>query len=160
MNVAKFALVILCLAAFFESDAFRAKARHYHSTFDRLFDQYGLIRWNDEKARLDNFAIQITNDPDLIGYIFVSDGENVCAGEAQARVVRAKKYVVEHRGVPWNRVIWKHDGYTGEFRITLQPVSRTIQIPYPFMGIVEEKPEKHLTKGCRSRIERIKSSKW
>ena len=47
---------------------------------DRLFDQYGRIKWEDEQARLDNFAIQLMNEPDLIGYIFVYDGNNICAG--------------------------------------------------------------------------------
>ena len=27
------------------------------------FDEYGNIRFNDEKARLDNFAIQLQNEP-------------------------------------------------------------------------------------------------
>jgi hypothetical protein len=72
------------------------------NSFDRLFDEYGLIRWEDEQARLDNFAIQLSNERDSIGYIFIYDGENVCAGEARARAIRARKYVVEHRHVPWH----------------------------------------------------------
>src|SRR5205823_13125607 len=33
------------------------------------FDEYGNIRFNDEKARLDNFAIQLQNEPTAQGYI-------------------------------------------------------------------------------------------
>src|SRR3989440_6796531 len=33
------------------------------------FDTYGNIRFNDEKARLDNFAIQLQNEPNAQGYI-------------------------------------------------------------------------------------------
>src|SRR5258707_2875439 len=126
----------------------------------RLFDEYGLIRWEDEHARLDNFAIQVTNESDSIGYIFVYDGENVCVGEAQARAVRAKNFIVEHRGVPWNRVIWRHDGYAGEFRIVLQPASRSIPIPYPFMGPFKNALTRHVTKNCKALIAEIKRSKW
>lgn len=60
---------------------------------ERNFDEYGLIRWGDEQARLDNFAIQLQSEPDAIGYIFVFDGSNVCEGEARARAIRARDYV-------------------------------------------------------------------
>src|SRR6185436_6694632 len=71
------------------------------------FDQYGRINWEAEQARLDNFAIQLMNDRDSVGYIFIYDGSDLCEGEAQARAIRAKTYLVERRGVPWNRVIWR-----------------------------------------------------
>src|ERR1051325_3043492 len=78
---------------------------------DSLFDQYGAIRWKDEKARLNNFAIQLQQDEKLVGYILVFDAVGGCAGEAQARAIRAKRYVVEHRGISWDRVIWRREGY-------------------------------------------------
>jgi hypothetical protein len=49
------------------------------------FDQYGAISWEDEKARLDNFAIHLQNDEKLIGYVLVFDAVGGCPGEAQAR---------------------------------------------------------------------------
>ena len=160
MRVVKLIIAALCMAIVFESDASRAEALHNYATPDRLFDEYGRIRWEDEQARLDNFAIQVTNESDSIGYIFVYDGENVCVGEAQARAVRAKNYIVEYRGVPWNRVIWRHDGYAGEFRIVLQPASRSIPIPYPFMGPFKNVLTRHVTKNCKARLAQIKRSKW
>jgi hypothetical protein len=145
-------------AAGYERVAFRAGG--HKPAPDRLFDQYGLIGWNDEKARLDNFAIQIIHDPDYIGYIFVYDGKDICAGEAQARALRVKENVVDYRGVPWKRVIWRYEGYAGHFSTVLQPVSRGVQLRYPFMGPFQEMPKEHLTKHCGSRIARIKNSKW
>jgi hypothetical protein len=118
-----------------------------------------MIRWEDEKARLDNFAVQLMNYPELVGYIFVNDGKQICKGEAQARAMRAKRYVVEHRRVPWNRVIWRNDGYSGEFLITLQPVVRGVPVAYPFVGYPRVVPEVHVTENCRSRIAKIRS-KW
>ena len=126
----------------------------------RLFDSYGLIRWQDEQAHLDNFAIQLMNDPDLVGYIFIYDGNDVCVGEAQERAVRAKRYVVEHRGVPWNRVIWRHDGYSESFFLQMQPASRSSRIWYPFLGPSIPSTRHRVARNCRSRISRIKNTKW
>jgi hypothetical protein len=75
------------------------------------FDTYGDLAWEDEMARLDSFAIALLNDRRLIGYVTVYAGKDGCAGFAQARGMRAKKYLVEHRGVDWDRVIWKDAGY-------------------------------------------------
>jgi len=67
---------------------------------DRPFDSYGTIRWEDETARLDNFAIQLLNEEKLVGYILVYDKIGGCPGEATA--MRAKRYITEFRHVPWN----------------------------------------------------------
>ena len=75
------------------------------------FDRYDGISWDNEKARLDSFAIALLQDPSLTGYIIVYTGKRSCVGEAQRRGLRAKKYLVERRGVDWNRVIWKDAGY-------------------------------------------------
>jgi hypothetical protein len=162
MRAAKLVIAVLCMAVAFEGDLSRAEPPHNQVWPDRLFDEYGRIRWEDEQARLDNFAIQVTNEPDAIGYIFVYDGANMCAGEVEARAIRAKRYIVEHRGVPWNRVIWRKDGYRGEFRIVLQPVSRAFAfaVTYPFLGITSTLPEVHATKNCKTTMAQIKRSKW
>src|SRR2546429_255984 len=60
------------------------------------FDEYGNIKFNDEKARLDNYAIQLQNAPGSQGYIIAY---GTCAGEAQARADRAKDYLVNTRGI-------------------------------------------------------------
>ncbi len=160
MRVVKLIIAALCMAIVFESDASRAEALHNYATPDRLFDEYGRIRWEDEQARLDNFAIQVTNEADAIGYIFVYDGANMCAGEAEARAIRAKRYIVEHRGVPWDRVIWRKDGYSGEFRTVLQPIPRGFAVTYPFLGITTTLPPVHAKKNCKGTIAQIKRSKW
>jgi hypothetical protein len=126
----------------------------------RLFDSYGQIKWEDEQAHLDNLAIQLMNEPGTVAYIFIYDGNDVCIGEAQARAVRAKRYLVEHRGVPWNRVIWRHDGYSESFFIQLQPVSGSISIPYPFLGPPIPSVRHRIAQNCRSRMARIKNTKW
>src|SRR3982750_3116057 len=75
---------------------------HTISAPTEVFDQYGgAIRWEDEKSRLDNFAIQLQQEEKVVGYILVFDAVGGCPGEAQARAIRAKRYVVEHRGIAW-----------------------------------------------------------
>jgi hypothetical protein len=65
------------------------------------FDEYGNIRFNDEKARLDNFAIQLQNQPGSTATIIVYGS---CAGEAQQRGDRAKDYLVNTRGIEAGRI--------------------------------------------------------
>ena len=124
------------------------------------FDEYGEISWEDEKARLDNFAIQLAQDPDLIGYVLVYDAAGGCAGEAQARAVRAKRYVVEYRGVAWNRVIWRQEAYQSDIHTVLQPVKRNIILPRPFVGPTIAAIDGKASKACRVKIAKIRRSKW
>src|SRR5262249_8998161 len=64
------------------------------------FDEYGNIRFNDEKARLDNFAIQLQNDPSSQGEII---GYGACGAEGIERANRAKDYLVNTRGIDAGR---------------------------------------------------------
>jgi len=122
-----------------------------------LFEQYGKIDWADERARLDNFAIQLMNDERLIGYIIVFDAKGGCPGEAQARAIRAKKYLMEVRAVPWNRVIWRRDGYLDGVSTILQPVVRNVNLPYPLLSATKEGPDGPESKACRVKVGRIRT---
>ena len=88
------------------------------------FDSYGAISWELEKARLDNFAIALQHDSDSIGYIIVYAGRRACVGEAKERALRAKKYVVETRGIQASRIKWIDGGYREELTVILQPAPR------------------------------------
>ncbi|HEX3229982.1 MAG TPA: hypothetical protein VHQ95_13495, partial [Pyrinomonadaceae bacterium] len=65
------------------------------------FDEYGNIRFSDEKARLDNFGIQLQNEPASVGYIVTSGS---CEGEGMTRGNRARDYLVKTRGLNADRV--------------------------------------------------------
>ena len=134
MRLVRSSLLMFCVFTFSFSP-FRVSGTAPDFPTDRSFDEYGRIRWDDEQARLDNFAIQLMNDPDAIGYIFVISERGGCPGEAAARAIRAKRYIVEHRGVPWNRVIWREDGYMDTFLTILQPAPREWKFSYPFFGL-------------------------
>ena len=80
------------------------------------FDEYGNIKFNDEKARLDNYAIQLQNQPGAQGYILAYGS---CAGEAQARADRAKDYLVNTRGIDAGRLVTVDGGCRSELWVEL-----------------------------------------
>ena len=76
------------------------------------FDEYGDITFNDEKARLDNYAIQLQNQPGSQGYIIAYGtcvGDGLCTHKscivAQKRADRAKDYLVNTRGIDAGRIM-------------------------------------------------------
>jgi hypothetical protein len=80
------------------------------------FDEYGNIKFNDEKARLDNYAIQLQNQPGSQGYIIAY---GTCEGEAQARADRAKDYLVNTRGIDAGRLVTIDGGCMSDLKVEL-----------------------------------------
>ena len=124
------------------------------NTPDRVFDEYGTICWEDEKARLDNFALRLHESTNAIGNIIVYDGKRACRGEAIARAIRAKKYLVEFRKVESSRVMWRFGGYRDELTTTLQDVPRGYP-EYPATPSVS--PNEVIFVGnCKGKVRRIR----
>ena len=69
------------------------------------FDEYYDIARNDEKARLDNYAIQLQSDPGSQGYVIVYPSRKASAAQGQARGQRIKDYLVNSRGIDSSRVV-------------------------------------------------------
>jgi hypothetical protein len=90
------------------------------------FDEYGDIRFNDEKARLDNYAIQLQNNPGWQGYIIAYGN---CAGAAQARADRAKDYLVNTRGIDAGRLVTIDGGCRADLTVELWIVPRGATAP-------------------------------
>jgi len=80
------------------------------------FDEYGDIRFNDEKARLDNYAIQLQNQPQAQAYIIAY---GTCEGEGQARADRAKNYLVNTRGIEAGRITTVDGGCRADLAVEL-----------------------------------------
>ena len=80
------------------------------------FDEYGDIKFNDEKARLDNYAIQLQNQPGSQGYILAY---GACAGQAQARADRAKDYLINTRGIDASRLVTVDGGCRSDLVVQL-----------------------------------------
>jgi hypothetical protein len=82
----------------------------------RKFDEYGNIRFNDEKARLDNYAIQLQNEPSARGAII---GYGSCDAEGMTRANRAKDYLVNTRGIDAGRIDVIDGGCMPELKVEL-----------------------------------------
>ena len=108
-------LFLLLVPAFLVGDG----AYSSSTTPNSPFDDYGNICWEDEKARLDNFAIQLQNQPTASGEIMVYAGRISCNDEAKYRGNRARDYLMKKRGVPSHQIIVKDGGFQQEVRTML-----------------------------------------
>jgi hypothetical protein len=81
--------------------------------------EYGDIRFRDEKAMLDHWASQFRLSPGSAIYIFAYSGRRACKGEAAARAVRAKNYLVKKHGIGADGVIWKDGGFRERLSVEL-----------------------------------------
>ena len=119
----------------------------------RQFDEYGPLPWSGEKARLDNAAINLQHDPNVVMYLVAYGAQDGCVGEAVARNHRAKLYLVRARGVRSNRLITIDGGYRekSSVQIWLWPWDWTKPDPAPTV----KSSDTHL-KNCRSQTRRAK----
>lgn len=75
------------------------------------FDEYGDISFEDEKARLDAYAIQLGTQPGAAAYIMVYATPSARASEAIQRGKQAKSYLEKVRRIIPDRVIVVNGGY-------------------------------------------------
>lgn len=71
----------------------------------RRFDEFPDISRNDEKARLDNFVIELQNDPSATAYVIVYPGKNGKRREVQEHSGRIIEYLVNSRGLDQSRIV-------------------------------------------------------
>jgi hypothetical protein len=71
----------------------------------RRFDEFPDISRNDEKARLDNFAIELQNDPTATAYVIVYPGRTSKRGDVQHHSSRIIEYLVHSRGLDERRIV-------------------------------------------------------
>jgi hypothetical protein len=116
----------------------------------RKFDEYGNIRFNDEKARLDNYAIALQNEPTAQGTIIAY---GTCDEEGQKRAQRAKDYLVNTRGIDAGRIVVVDGGCMPELKVELWIVPSGATAPAPeTAGAVSPCPDcKKAPKGRRGR---------
>jgi hypothetical protein len=73
--------------------------------YSRKFDEFPDIARNDEKARLDNFGIELQNDPTATAYVIVYPGRTSKRGEVQHHSSRVIDYLVNSRGLDHRRIV-------------------------------------------------------
>ncbi len=99
-------------------------------------DEYGNIRIGDEKARLDNFAVGLQNEPELIAYVIAYGGRRGRRNEARNRADRAVNYLVNARGIPPEQVTAVDGGLREELTVELWVSTRGAPAPVPAPTVV------------------------
>jgi hypothetical protein len=122
-------------------------ASSVHASPTSAFDSYGRISWENEKARLDNFAVQLMMKPDLIGYFLVRVGKQSCRDKAQAHALRAKHYLMNVRNIPWNRVMWRDTGFGEDFQVTIWLAPRGVNLALDYGRATDQ----YKVRNCRHR---------
>ena len=109
-------------------------------TVSRKFDEFGDINCEDEMARLDNYAIQLQNEPSAQGLIIFYGGRRFRGrlprrGEAAARAARLKPYLVQRRGIPSDRVTVIDGGFAEMWLAELWIIPAGTSMPDPELKV-------------------------
>jgi hypothetical protein len=165
MDVVKFIFTsLLCLCATLTLCKGQAQAQsdppnppNIHLHFDALHDDLSL---EDERAYLDNLAVALMHDKELIAYMHLYAGRRACAGEIQARAARMKNYLVKRHGIQPEQIVWKDGGYrdvlTVEFLLWPRTASEPSVVPTVDSSEVQMKNCKSKFNGRRARQTRRK----
>ena len=99
----------------------------------RRFDEFPNISRNDEKARLDNLAIALQNDPSAVAYVIVYPNRSGANGDVEKHTKRIVDYLVNSRGINAGRIMTLRGPARNELRIELwiTPAGAKPPVPTP-----------------------------
>ncbi len=119
----------------------------------RKFDEFPSIAFDDDKARLDNLAIELQNAPTAQGYIIVYGGRRSRPGQADRLGERAKGYLLSQRGIDARRLVVVNGGYrdTDYFELYIVPQGAQTPNPAPTVQPSEVQPSMERRTPRRSR---------
>jgi hypothetical protein len=121
------------------------------------FDSYGEIKRENEQARLDNFAIQLQNQPTARGALITFAGNPTYKGEATYKLRRATDYLVNVRDIARERLITVEAGYATNLTTYLYIVPEGASLPsqlapsLPLSQVRFTKPKPNLNRKSTSR---------
>ena len=95
------------------------------------FDECNSCSLNDQKARLDNLAVELQNDPSARAYIIAYGGRMSPLGQGQKLMSRAREYLVSHRGIDASRLTVVNGGFREEDSVELWLVPSGAAAPQP-----------------------------
>lgn len=97
----------------------------------REFDVCCNCSYDDQKARLDNLAVELQNDPSTAAYIIAYGGRSSRVGEANRLGARARDYLVTERGINTPRITVLNGGFREEDCVELWIVPSGATPPQP-----------------------------
>ncbi len=77
------------------------------------FDEFGDVQASDLIARLDNFAVQLQNEPSARGFLIVYRARRDLPGLSNRYAHRMKDYLIHRRGLAADRVVTVDGGIAG-----------------------------------------------
>ena len=93
------------------------------------FDKFGDVSPESEAARLDTFAVILSESTSLNGYVIAYAGRIACAGEGLLRATRARDYLINRRGIASARVKAIDGGYREEVTVELYALPIGVEPP-------------------------------
>ena len=97
-------------------------------------DRYQSLKFRDERARLDNFAITLLQNPGWRGYILVYAGEGDRPSDIRKRAKRILSYLTNTRGIDAERFSFVYGGDrkygSGGGYTELWVMSRDVNFPF------------------------------
>jgi hypothetical protein len=97
----------------------------------KRFDEFPSVTHDDDKARLDNLAIELQNNPGATGYVIAYAGRNSRAGEADRMTKRAADYLTTNRGISRDRLVFVNGGRRESNSFELWIVPQGAEPPHP-----------------------------
>jgi hypothetical protein len=85
----------------------------------REFDECNNCTFDDQKARLDNLAVELQNDPSTSGYIIAYGGRMSPIGQVERLMTRAQEYLIKQRGIDGSRLVVINGGFREEDSVEL-----------------------------------------
>jgi hypothetical protein len=97
----------------------------------KKFDEFGELSRNDEKARLDNYAIEMQNDPSSTAYVIIYPPQSGRSGQVQTQKTRIVDYLVNSRGFNAARIVTIIGPPRGDMTVELWIVPQGAPPPTP-----------------------------
>jgi len=120
--------LLICATLLIVSFSFTARADTSNPR-EQWFDSYGRTSWEQERIRLDNFAVFLIENRKMKGYIALYSLPNETRSDINNRIIRIRQYITQMRGVDVRRLRIIIAG-TNESGLTiLQPVERGVPRP-------------------------------
>ena len=97
----------------------------------REFDVCRSCSYDDQKARLDNLAVELQNDPTATTYLMAYGGRTSRVGQADRLLLRARDYLITQRGIEASRIVTVNGGFREEDSVVVWIVPQGATLPRP-----------------------------
>lgn len=95
----------------------------------REFDECNSCSYDDQKARLDNLAVELQNEPTMRAHVIAYGGRMSPLGQVEVLMSRARDYLVSQRGIDASRVTIVNGGFRETDSVELWIVPSGAAVP-------------------------------